>query len=212
VNLSPYCIANKIFHVTVQFVASEIRHRRRVTALFVNNQHHIKRRAQDFNTKFVQYLKGYTAKRLTDEFLEKSWTKCGVNKLFKNLRDTGTVRPNRRPGNVKPHSARTEENAKLLLTDKKVFSVNSPDNRQNKVSGRLREHLKQKLSALHASSAVRVCQLMCTAPLETFQMQVLTYNLGYRRPETSDEYPSPVISHWQSCGPAACPLDSGLSH
>jgi len=61
VNLSPYCIANKIFHVTVllliyfgdQFVASEIRHRRRVTALFVNNQHDIKRLGQDFDTKFV---------------------------------------------------------------------------------------------------------------------------------------------------------------
>ena len=61
VNLSPYCIANKIFYVTVllliyfgdQFVASEIRHRRRVTALFVNNQHDIKRRGQDFDIKFV---------------------------------------------------------------------------------------------------------------------------------------------------------------
>jgi len=37
------------------------------------------------------YLKGYTAKRLTDEFPEKSWTKCGVNKLLKKLRHTGTV-------------------------------------------------------------------------------------------------------------------------
>jgi len=27
------------------------------------------------------YLKGYTAKRLADEFPEKSWTKCSVNKL-----------------------------------------------------------------------------------------------------------------------------------
>ena len=36
-----------------QFVASEIRHRRRVTAVFVNNQHDIKRRGQDFDTKFV---------------------------------------------------------------------------------------------------------------------------------------------------------------
>jgi len=41
------------------------------------------------------YLKGYTAKRLTDEFPEKSWTKRGVNKLFKKLWDTGTV--NRQP-------------------------------------------------------------------------------------------------------------------
>jgi len=52
---------------------------------------------------------------------------------------------------------------------------------KSKVSGILRELLKQKLIALHASSAVRVCQLLCTAPLETFQMQVLTNNLGHRR-------------------------------
>jgi len=36
-------------------------------------------------------LKKYTANRLTDEFPEKSWTKHDVNKLLKNLRDTGTV-------------------------------------------------------------------------------------------------------------------------
>ena len=37
------------------------------------------------------YLKRYTAKRLTDEFPEKSWTKRSVNKLLNTLRDTGTV-------------------------------------------------------------------------------------------------------------------------
>ena len=31
-------------------------------------------------------LEGYTAKRLTDEFPEKRWTKHGVNKLLKTLR------------------------------------------------------------------------------------------------------------------------------
>jgi len=41
------------------------------------------------------YLKGYTAKMFTDKFSEKSWTKRSVNKLFKKLRDTGTV--DRRP-------------------------------------------------------------------------------------------------------------------
>ena len=41
------------------------------------------------------YLKGDTAKRLTDEFPEKCWTKLGVNKLLKTLQDTGTV--HRRP-------------------------------------------------------------------------------------------------------------------
>jgi len=28
----------------------------------------------------------------------------------------------------------------------------------------------------------------------------------------TDEYPCPVISHGQSCGSAACPVDSGLNH
>jgi len=102
---------------------------------------------------------------------------------------------NRRPASGRHRSARTEENAKLLLqkfpqsaTDFVLSTVRWSDQehlfvrKENKVSGILRELLKQKLSALHASSAVRVCQLLCTAPLETFQMQVLTNNLGYRRP------------------------------
>jgi len=46
--------------------------------------------------------------------------------------------------------------------------------KEYQVSGRLREVLKQKLGALHASSIVCVCQLLCTAPLETFQTQVPT--------------------------------------
>jgi len=46
------------------------------------------------------YLKGYTTK--TDEFTEKSWTKRGVNKLFKKLRNAGTV--DRRPGSGRPRS------------------------------------------------------------------------------------------------------------
>jgi len=43
-----------------------------VTAVFVNNQHGIQRQGQDFDKKFV--FKRYTAKRLTDELPEKSWT------------------------------------------------------------------------------------------------------------------------------------------
>jgi len=78
--------------------------------VFINNQSGIKRREQHFDGKFV--FEGYTAKRLTNEFPEKSWTKHGVNKLFKKLRDTGTV--NRRPGSGTPRIVRTEENAKLL--------------------------------------------------------------------------------------------------
>ena len=45
------------------------------------------------------YLKGYTAKRLTDELHKKSWTnKRGANKLLKKLLDTGTA--DRRPGSA----------------------------------------------------------------------------------------------------------------
>ena len=36
------------------------------------------------------YLKGYTAKRLKNEFPEKRWTKLGVNKLLKALWDNLT--------------------------------------------------------------------------------------------------------------------------
>jgi len=71
------------------------------------------------------YLKGYTAKRLADKFPEKRWTKHGVHKPLKKLRDTGTV--DRRPGNGRPCSARTGENnyafvclniSNILLTHK----------------------------------------------------------------------------------------------
>ena len=55
------------------------------------------------------YLKRYTAKRLTDEFPEKSWTK---RVLMEKLRDTDTV--DRRPGSGRPHSARTEENVETV--------------------------------------------------------------------------------------------------
>jgi len=73
------------------------------TAAFVNNQYGIQRRGQDFDKTFVFEL-GYTTKRMTDEFPEKSWTKRGVNKLLKKLRDTGTV--DRRPGSGTPRSSR----------------------------------------------------------------------------------------------------------
>ena len=58
------------------------------------------------------YLKWYTAKRLTKEFPEKSWTERGVNKLLKKLQDTGTV--DRRPDSGRPPSARTEENVETI--------------------------------------------------------------------------------------------------
>jgi len=55
-------------------VASEIRHSR----------HHCSVCDEDKILIKSLYLKEYTAKRLTDEFPEKSWTKLGVNKLFKS--------------------------------------------------------------------------------------------------------------------------------
>jgi len=82
-----------------------------VTAVFVNNQHGIQRRAQDFDKKFV--FEGVHSKELTDEFPEQCWTKCGVSGLFRKLQDTGTV--DRRPGSGRLRSARAEENTKPLL-------------------------------------------------------------------------------------------------
>ena len=42
----------------------------------------------------------------------KWWTKSGINRLLKKLRDTGTV--NRLTGSGRPRSARTEENVDLV--------------------------------------------------------------------------------------------------
>ena len=90
-------------------------------------------------------------------------TQRGVNKLFKKLHDSGT--DNRRPASGRPRSAHTEENAMLLqkfplsATDFVLPIVRWSDrehlfvHKENKVSGILRELLKQKLSALHAHFA-----------------------------------------------------------
>ena len=79
-----------------------------VTAVFINNENMV---LSDEDKTLIKslYLKGCTAKRLTDEFPEKSWTKRGVNKLFKKFWDTGT--DDRQPCSGRPHSARAEENA-----------------------------------------------------------------------------------------------------
>ena len=58
------------------------------------------------------YLMGYTAKRLTDEYPEKSWTKRRVNKLLKKLQDSGTV--DRQPGSGRPRNACTKENVETV--------------------------------------------------------------------------------------------------
>ena len=95
-SLSPYWLQIKffmsLFFWLFTFAINFLWHRKFVTAdinaVFVNNQHGVQWRRQDFNKKFV--FEGYTAKRLTDEFPEKRWTKRGVNKLLQTLRDTGT--------------------------------------------------------------------------------------------------------------------------
>jgi len=105
-------IANKIFHVTVLlliYFAISLRHR--TENLSQQTSLPCLRRGQDFDKKTL-HLKGYTARRLTDKFPERTWTKRGVNKLLKKLRDTGTV--DRRPGSGRPRSARTEENIETV--------------------------------------------------------------------------------------------------
>ena len=96
-NLSPCWLQIKFFVSLLFYLftfAINLWHRKfvttDVTAVFVNNQHAIKRRGQDFDKRSL-YLKRCTAKRLTDEFPEKSWTKRCVHKLLQKLRDTGTV-------------------------------------------------------------------------------------------------------------------------
>ena len=48
----------------------------------------------------------------------------------------------------------------VFFTDKKVFSVTSPDNWQNKVSGRLRELLKKKLKRFLQCGHCAVCRCL----------------------------------------------------
>jgi len=43
----------------------------------------------------------------------------------------------------------------VFFTDKTVFSVTSPGNRQNKVTGRLQELLKKKLSIFFSAGTAR---------------------------------------------------------
>ena len=57
------------------FVTLEIRHRRRVTEVFVNNQHDIKRQGQDFDIKFVfeRVHSEEVDRRISWEKLDKAW-------------------------------------------------------------------------------------------------------------------------------------------
>ena len=84
-NLSPYCIANNIFHVTVLLgylftLAINLWHRKFVTTdASLQCLSTINMILSDEDKILIQslYLKGYTAKTLTDEFpaekLDKAW-------------------------------------------------------------------------------------------------------------------------------------------
>jgi len=101
-----------VFTFCDQFVASEFVIAD-ATAVFLNNQHGIQRRGQDFDKTFV--YEGVHSKevgrRISREKLNKA-TKLGVNKLLKRLRDTCTV--DRRPGSSRLRSAHTEENVETV--------------------------------------------------------------------------------------------------
>jgi len=115
----PMLIANKIVSIAVlllnyfcnQFVALEIRHSTEASLQDLSTINMVFSDKDVISTKSL-YLKRYIAKRFTDEFPEKGWTKHDVNKLLKKLWDTGTV--DRRPGSCRPRSARTEENVETV--------------------------------------------------------------------------------------------------
>ena len=98
-SLFPYWLQIKFF-ISMFTFAINLWHRKFVTAditaVFDNNQHGIQRRGKMLIKSL--YLKRYTAKRLTEEFPEKSWTKHRVNELLKKLQDTGTVDISREMG------------------------------------------------------------------------------------------------------------------
>ena len=170
-------------------MASEIRHRRRVTAVFVNNQHDIKWRGQDFDTKFV-FEKVHSKE--VDRWI--SWETWQSLVLISSSKSCGTQAQltggQQRQTTQCPHwRKRKASSSEVSAVCHWLRSSRWSDQEhlfariENKVSGILWELLKQKLNVFHANSAVRVCQLLCTArTLETFQMQVFTTNPGHRWP------------------------------
>ena len=67
----------------------------------------------------------------------------------------------------------------VFFTGKKVFSVTSPDNRQNKVSSRLRELLKKKLSVFFsvgtAWSAAAWLPVNCACVPQLFEQLINSF-------------------------------------
>ena len=58
--------------------------------------------------KNLYQLKRYNCTRLLAEFPEKNWTRGGLQKLLRKIRETGTC--DRRKGSGRPKSARTDDN------------------------------------------------------------------------------------------------------
>ena len=56
----------------------------------------------------IYQLKVYNARQLRTEFPDKEWTTSSINRLLQKYSDMGSV--DRRQGNDRPQSARTDEN------------------------------------------------------------------------------------------------------
>jgi len=66
----------------------------------------------------------------------------------------------------------------VFFMDEKMFSVTSPDNRQNEVSGRLRELLKKKLSVFFSAGTARSAAawppVICAGVVQLFEQLINT--------------------------------------
>ena len=122
--------------------------RHNVNAWFVNivfsDKHNIV-------TKHLYQLKGYNARQLRTEFVNKEWTPSSINRLLKKFSDTGTV--DRRQGSDRPRSARTNENTDQV-NDMVPSQEDQPKLRAQSVKYRGRQaFLSRLLSALYE----RIC-------------------------------------------------------
>jgi len=133
-----------------------------VTAVFVNNQHDIKQRGQDFDKKTV--FEGVHSeevdRRISWEKLDKAWLISCSKSCRTQAQLTGgqavadlavpTLKKKAKLLQKFPQSATDFVLPIVRWSDREHLFIRQ----ENKVSGILQELLKQKLSMLHASSAV----------------------------------------------------------
>jgi len=164
------------------------------------------------------YLKGYTAKRLTGKFPEKSWTKRSVNKLFKNCGTQaqwtgGQAVADRAVTALKKTLSFFRSSCSLPLT---LFC---------RLSGEVTENA---FLSIKKTKSVAYCRNFWSRSLARFMQAVQFACIGScaRRLlkhflckflqitwDTDDCWvPISCDISWKSCGSAACPLDSGLNH